>query len=160
MTMDTFLAPWTWLWSNINSRLSCHWFRHVSLCDQCVWDIVGPEGHYLDFKFTDVAMPWSSNCSNVDHLAFFEQSMDSGPASGGDVNCGGHSASTCQDCPQVDPVTQLYSVPAFSQQIVSLNQANLSGDRQVLMFLCGFVGIAWRNGHNKYRHCPQWTMSR
>ena len=103
--------------------------------DQCVWEIVGPEGHYLDFKFTDVAMPWSSNCSNVDHLAFFEQSMDSGSASGGDVNCGGHSASTCQDCPQVHPVTQLYSVLAFSQQIVSY--------RGITPFGQGFGPLLW-----------------
>ena len=105
--------------------------------DQCVWEIVGPEGHYLDFKFTDVAMPWSSNCSNVDHLAFFEQSMDSGAASGGDVNCGGHSASTCQDCPQVETVlTQFILLLLFSKLCPWLKP---SYAQQCVLFLSGYV---------------------
>ena len=37
---------------------------------------MGPAGHTLTFSFADVTMPWSSNCSTVDHLTFVEPSLD------------------------------------------------------------------------------------
>ena len=42
----------------------------------CEWTVVGPAGHTLSFSFTDVSMPWSSNCSTVDHLSFVEPTLD------------------------------------------------------------------------------------
>ena len=42
----------------------------------CEWTLVGPAGHTLSFSFTDVSLPWSSNCSTVDHLSFVEPTLD------------------------------------------------------------------------------------
>lgn len=35
---------------------------------ECLWTIIGPDGHFLNIGFEDLQLPFSQNCSTTDHL--------------------------------------------------------------------------------------------
>ena len=42
---------------------------------ECLWNIVGPVGHFLRLDFDDFNFPENDNCSNTDYLQVLEPNM-------------------------------------------------------------------------------------
>ena len=43
---------------------------------ECLWTIIGPEGHFLRINFNDFDFPSNTNCSLTDHMTLLEPNIN------------------------------------------------------------------------------------